>query len=158
MWCARRKDKKTTSPPSGRRRITREKKFCLSNPEFSLRKTRGLRRIVSPRMKLKRGQPKLLSPNRSLSQNAADEARKGGRETRDPLRPPGACESVCACYPELPLFLPCQEEKRKREKKRERRNKFPTLKRNAPKCPEHPYTTWDGGRRVVGGVVASSSS
>ena len=70
-------------------------------------------------------------------------------------------ECVKVCEPVTLSFLSsyyAKRRERKKEKKRDRKNKFPTPKRNAPKYPEQTNTLWGGGSRVVGGVVASSSS
>ena len=123
VWCASRK-KRNQKPTLRKKEDNKGEEVLPQQPRILVEKTRGFRRIVSPRMKSKRGQPKLLSPNRSFEPKSGrrgtnikrrerknkkeiTKSGKSGRITRDPLRPPGACESACACYPELSLFMPC---------------------------------------------------
>ena len=116
-------------------------------------KTRGLRRIVSPRKKLKRGQPKWLSPNRSLSPNGG---RRGtninGRERQEKQGKAANVgakqETPCAhqvrvkvCVPVNLSFISsynAKKRRQKREKKKKERTNFQHRGETPQRIPYHP--------------------
>ena len=175
LVCGVQAAKRNQKPTRRKKEDNKGEEVLPQQPRILVEKTRGFRRIVSPRMKPKRGQPKLLSPNRSFEPKSGRRGTnikrrerkkkeitkrgKSGRITRDPLRPPGACESACACYPELSLFMHVKKRKTRERTEEKERKQVSDTKEKRPKISRTTRIHCGvGGSRVVGGVVASSSS
>ena len=136
MWCESRKEK-TTTPPEGRRSRPRRDRICLSTPEISERNREGLRRKVSPEIRIRKGDNlKRLSPNHSLSQESGRRGISQKKEerkrknitkaatwarTRDPPRAHYKAH-VKACVPVSLIFVSSGSE-RERESERQKKKK-----------------------------------